>query len=89
MRGINEQAILFTLSAHAVERSPFAPASSSLHVMRARAAMGSVAVGYTFTGRVAEMSFSVIKPGAGINQKWYIYHFGGIYHFCNRQVNLW
>ena len=30
-----------------------------------------------------EVSFSGIKPGAGINQNWYIYHLGGIYHFCN------
>ena len=27
--------------------------------------------------------FEGIKPGARINQNWYIYHFGGIYHFCN------
>ena len=28
-------------------------------------------------------SFERIKPGAGINQNWYIYHLRGIYHFCN------
>ena len=34
--GCHRQSFRQTLSAHAVERSPFAPASSSLHVMRAR-----------------------------------------------------
>ena len=30
------------------------------------------------------LGFSVIRTSAGCNQKWYGYHFSGIYHFGGR-----